>query len=64
MRAACYGHTEVVQHLINAGADVNTANNDGYTAIRYSIVSPSGWKCVDMLVKAGADVNETRNGWH
>ena len=62
MRAACYGHIEVVQHLINVGADVNASNNDGYTALRYSIVSPSGWKCVDMLIEAGADVNETRNG--
>ena len=54
---ACYpGHTEIVQHLINAKADVNLEANDGTTALTYAI-SNGHTSIVKMLLLANADVN-------
>jgi ankyrin repeat protein len=34
MRAADYGHAEVVELLLKSGADVNAQNENGVTAMR------------------------------
>ena len=54
--AAAHGHREIVQALIDAGADVNHQNNDGHTAL----IRASYWgylEIVQTLIDAGADVN-------
>ena len=44
------------EYLMESGANLNSQNNSGYTAL--SLASRKGFsKCVDTLLKAGADVN-------
>ena len=51
-------HADVVQVLIDAGADIETRNDDGRSPLH--VVSISGeLTTVKMLVKAGADVRAT-----
>ncbi|MBC8276917.1 MAG: ankyrin repeat domain-containing protein [FCB group bacterium] len=54
--AAAYGHPEMVKYLIDKGADVNIANDFGFTPI---LGAASGGKveCMQYLVEAGADIN-------
>ena len=57
-KAATSGHAECVRTLIQAGADVNSANNDGLAPLM-EVVRTRGdnVECVNALVQAGADVN-------
>ncbi|XP_044735383.1 ankyrin repeat domain-containing protein 50 isoform X2 [Chrysoperla carnea] len=54
--AASHGHTEVVQILLTAGADVNHADADGWTALR-----AAAWgghvEVVEALLKHGCSVD-------
>jgi len=36
IHAAANGHTEIVQLLLEKGVDVNTKDNDGWTALMYA----------------------------
>ena len=59
---AFYGYQELVQDLINAGADVNGQDNDGYTPL---LVAANGGyhEIVQNLIDAGAKVNmQERSG--
>ncbi|MBR5888317.1 MAG: ankyrin repeat domain-containing protein, partial [Akkermansia sp.] len=50
--AANIGHTECVKLLIDAGADVNRANNEGRTPL--SIAEKNGHtECAELLRAAG-----------
>ena len=54
------GYTEVLQVLIEAGADIDTLNEDGHSPLHCA--SDSGaLEVVKMLVEAGAGVNVTDN---
>lgn len=60
IEAACYGHKEIVELLINAKADVNAKNNHGWTALMWAVAY--GYKeIVKLLINAKADVNATTN---
>src|SRR5689334_10738670 len=48
-------HAEV-QKLLAAGADVNSADNDGTTALMHSVIE-SDLKMMKLLIDKGANVN-------
>lgn len=62
LNAAKYGHKEIVEMLLDKGADVNHKDEDGYTAL--IIAADFGHKdTVRLLLDRGADVNaQTGNG--
>jgi ankyrin repeat protein len=50
------GHTEIVQLLLEKGADVNAKNKYGRTALIYA--TERGYtEIVQLLLEKGADVN-------
>ena len=58
MWAAAEGHADVVQALIDAGADFRTRVPSGFTPLLFA-VREGRIDVVRVLLKAGADVNET-----
>ncbi|WP_448218545.1 ankyrin repeat domain-containing protein [Endozoicomonas sp. 2B-B] len=63
MLASINGHTDIVERLINAGAEVNTARNeDGGTPLLFA-AQENNSDCVKLLINKGADLNaEAKNG--
>lgn len=54
--ASAQGKTEEVKHLINEGANPNTANSDGVTPLMYA--AQGGFaEIASLLIESGADVN-------
>ncbi|CAG4942925.1 unnamed protein product [Colias eurytheme] len=62
--AACTaGDKDEVQRLLKLGADINTANVDGLTALHQACIDDN-FDMVQFLVENGADVNRGDNeGW-
>lgn len=58
--AAHHDHLEVLQFLIDAGADINARMADGTRPVDLACAT-ANWGCVETLVNAGADVNSTNN---
>ena len=59
IKAAKANDKETVKLLIEAGADINAKNNDGYTALM--LASWNGHKdVVKLLIEAEVDVNVKR----
>ena len=52
----CKPNVEYVKMLLDQGADVNTCDSRGKTALMYA-ASADNAECVDVLLEAGADVN-------
>jgi ankyrin repeat protein len=61
IQAACmYGHVEVVQMLVDAGADIHFCGGNNFQRNALQIACGQGNdKVVDILLGAGAKVNET-----
>jgi ankyrin repeat protein len=60
MCASYRGHKEVVEFLIQKGADIEAKDNDGMTALMKA--SFMGRKeIVELLIQNGADVNQKNN---
>jgi ankyrin repeat protein len=55
------GDTEEVRHLIEAGADVNAANNAGVTPLM-NAGGMGNKEAVELLIQKGADVNHRTSG--
>ena len=55
--ASQYGNTKVIKDLINAGADVNKADNFGKTPL-YTAYFNGKLEVIEVLLKAGADINK------
>ena len=62
LQAAHKGHKEIVQLLIKNGADVNTTNPVGYTALMAAMAG-GHTETVRVLIENGANVNASREGW-
>ena len=60
LHSAVYGEAEVVQVLIDAGADIDTKNNEGNSPLHYACEEGS-LDAVKMLVRAGAGVRDTNH---
>jgi ankyrin repeat protein len=61
--AARRGHAEVLQLLIEAGADVERESRDGWTALTRADAEGQA-ECVEILLRAGADpTTRTRHGF-
>ena len=58
--AVLMNHTEIVEELINAGADINLLDEDGFTILHLASGMGFGSE-VRLLVKAGADLNIKEN---
>lgn len=61
--ASYYGHAEMVELLLSAGANVNKATYDGSTPL-YTASSRGHTKVVKLLLTAGAHVNNADNPGH
>lgn len=59
--ACASGETEVVQYLIESGADLETRNWDGATALHMAVESGS-FDCLSLVLDNGADANAERFG--
>lgn len=56
LSSACWsGHTGTIQVLLDAGADVDAVDDDGWRAIHWA-VQKGHLKCLEQLLAAGADV--------
>ena len=58
MVASKNGHKEIVELLVNAGADVNFKNNLHETALMFACQKKDNIEIVKILVNAGANVND------
>jgi ankyrin repeat domain-containing protein 50 len=54
--AACYGHADVLNVLLKAGADINKAWGD-FWAHLHAAAWNGHRECVEILINSGADVN-------
>lgn len=64
--AIAFGHLELVQYLLQRGADPNVALDDGYTCLLTAVESdaPASVEIVAALIAAGADIHAAGiNGW-
>ena len=59
--AAKQGHMEVIQCLIQCGADVNVKDNDDWTPLHYAYEN-GHLQIVQVLIENGADVNAETSG--
>jgi len=66
MAAARNGQLEVMQFLLQSGADARRHNNDGFTPLHCAVGAPADWpadaarkqaECVRLLLKHGASAN-------
>ena len=63
LEAAKIGNTAKVEQLLNQGADTNTKNEKGTTALMWAAYE-SHTETVKALIEAGADANaKTEDGW-
>lgn len=60
MTAATFGQTEVARALIDAGADLNSRNNDGATAL-HTAAFFCRTEIVELLLENGADASVRNN---
>lgn len=57
------GNQMVVTHLLDAGADLNARDNDGYTALHWAAAQTADGRVVKALLDRGAGpVSESNDG--
>eukprot|EP00300_Choanocystis_sp_HF-7_P025768 c27948_g1_i1.p1 GENE.c27948_g1_i1~~c27948_g1_i1.p1 ORF type:complete len:151 (-),score=27.00 c27948_g1_i1:283-735(-) len=61
--ASMYGHLDLVELLIDVGADVNKQNESGNTPMIVAAMN-GHWDLVELLINLGADMNiSSKSGW-
>ena len=55
MIASSCGHVEVVECLIQAEADINSTDQDGYSPLAYAIIGSKSIAVVEFLLQGGAN---------
>ena len=61
--AAAYDHKEIVELLIEEGANLNTKDEDGVTPLHDAVGSLSQKEIIELLITNGADINaKTKRG--
>lgn len=63
MLASASNHNDVVELLINAGADINNHDERGFTSLHYAAENQCK-KVIEILIKAGAGLNKQTNGYY
>ena len=63
LKVARMGIAESIQSLIEAGANCNAADKDGWTPLHYAAERDEA-ECIAVLVAAGADVSIKDNEGH
>ncbi len=58
--ASCYGFAPIAKMLIEAGANVNSTDSEGYTPLHVSC-SEKHFDIIQMLLDAGANINAQNN---
>ncbi len=58
IHASCYNQISIIQHLLNANADLNKHDDLGFTAL-HAAVEHNHYDIAKILLEAGADVNAT-----
>ena len=61
MEAAQEGNDWQLNALLNAKADVNLKDKDGWTALMYAVRYQANMDCVNLLIEHGADVKAKNN---
>lgn len=64
MRAALLGRTNAVQILLRKGAEINTSNSSGLTALHLAFSSDGNYGIFKLLVDLGADVHSVDDEGH
>ena len=62
MIASSCGHTEIVEALLQVGANVNNTDIDGYSPLVYAITGHKSLQVIEQLLKVGAQPNVFING--
>lgn len=61
MKAAKSGNDWQIKNLINAGADINYQDKDGWTALMYAVRYQENLNAVTLLLQSGADIQIENN---
>ena len=64
MFASYSAQTEIVNMLLEAGAEVNAQDTTGTSALMWAASAPNGRETVDALLKAGAEINMVDKNEH
>ena len=61
MKAAKMGNEWQIKRLLEAGANTNLKDNEGWTALMYAVRYNEGLESVELLLNAGADIKLSNN---